>query len=640
MQFKYPEILWALFLLLIPIIIHLFQLRRFKKTPFTNVQLLQKVISESRKSNTLKKWLLLITRMLLFTAIIMAFAQPFFASQTALKEKETVVYLDNSFSMQAKSNNETLLTNAVQELIKEIPDNTTFSLFTNTHVFKDVMLKDIQNDLLGISFTQQQLTSNEIRLKAETLFENGENTIKNLVLVSDFQQRLGISDANTSLSTNVHLVQLQAEANENISIDSVFVQKTIAGTKELTAKLRSNSTVESIPVSLFNGTKLIAKTAAVFKDDSSSEVVFSIPDNDIIEGRIEISDNSLTYDNELYFNIDQKEKINVLGIHQEDNAFLSRIFTSDEFNLSNYTLKNLNYSVLESQNLLILNGLQSFPNALQTSLQSFKANGGSILIIPSLDIQQNTYNGLLSNYRATSIGALVRSERQITNIAFNHPLYLNVFEKEVTNFQYPKVSNYYKIRSGLSNVLSFENQDAFLIGGDGIYIFSSSLDGENSNFKNSPLIVPTLYNIGVQSLQLPQLYHKLQSSIAVDIPISLEKDHILRLVQPNYEFIPQQRSFAKKVTLRFNENPSQAGIYSVMDKEVALKNMSFNYTREESVLNYMNLDNLVGTSKQTSISALFQNMENDNRISKLWKWFVILALLFIVVEVLIQKYFK
>ena len=42
MLFKHPELLWALLLLLIPIFIHLFQLRRFKKTPFTNVKILKK----------------------------------------------------------------------------------------------------------------------------------------------------------------------------------------------------------------------------------------------------------------------------------------------------------------------------------------------------------------------------------------------------------------------------------------------------------------------------------------------------------------------------------------------------------------------------------------------------------------------
>src|SRR5680860_782391 len=98
MQFKYPELLWALFLLLIPIIIHLFQLRRFQKTPFTNVKFLKKVVSESRRSNVLKKWLLLLTRLVMLAGLVIAFAQPFLADQSALQQKETVIYLDDSFS--------------------------------------------------------------------------------------------------------------------------------------------------------------------------------------------------------------------------------------------------------------------------------------------------------------------------------------------------------------------------------------------------------------------------------------------------------------------------------------------------------------------------------------------------------------
>ena len=138
MQFKHPEILWALFLLLIPILIHLFQLRRFKRTPFTNVAILQKVISESRKSNTLKKWLLLLSRILLLACLIIAFAQPFFAKKTALQEKEMVVYLDDSFSMQARKDGFTLLETALQDIIKVMPSESKFSLFTNHKTFKDV----------------------------------------------------------------------------------------------------------------------------------------------------------------------------------------------------------------------------------------------------------------------------------------------------------------------------------------------------------------------------------------------------------------------------------------------------------------------------------------------------------------------
>src|SRR5690606_19429800 len=118
MQFKYPEILYALLLLIIPIIIHLFQLRRFEKVAFTNVQFLKNITLQTRKSSQIKKWLTLLTRLLLLACIILAFAQPYQAHQNSFSTTiETVIYLDNSFSMQAKGNNGTLLNEAIQDLI-------------------------------------------------------------------------------------------------------------------------------------------------------------------------------------------------------------------------------------------------------------------------------------------------------------------------------------------------------------------------------------------------------------------------------------------------------------------------------------------------------------------------------------------
>ncbi len=110
MQFKNPEILYALFLLLIPILIHLFQLRRYKKTPFTNVAFLETVIQNTRKSSTLKKWLVLCTRLLALTFLIFAFAEPFIPNtERALQPQETVIFIDNSFSMQATGKKATYL---------------------------------------------------------------------------------------------------------------------------------------------------------------------------------------------------------------------------------------------------------------------------------------------------------------------------------------------------------------------------------------------------------------------------------------------------------------------------------------------------------------------------------------------------
>lgn len=190
MLFKHPEILWSLFLLSIPILIHLFQLRRFKKTPFTNVKILKKVVAESRKSNILKKWLLLCTRLLLLGALIIAFAQPFTRAKSAVEGRQTVIYLDNSFSMQALSGTATLLENSVQQLLRSVPEDIAFSLFTNDHTLRGVRINDIKNELLSLPYSSRQLTLDAIHLKAESLFDKAENTENNLIVISDFQKRM------------------------------------------------------------------------------------------------------------------------------------------------------------------------------------------------------------------------------------------------------------------------------------------------------------------------------------------------------------------------------------------------------------------------------------------------------------------
>lgn len=638
MQFKYPELLWALLLLLIPIFIHLFQLRRFKKTPFTNVKALQRVQAESRKSNTLKKWLLLLTRMALLAALIVAFAQPFFASKSALQQKETVIYLDDSFSTQAKFKNTTLFENALQELIQSIPTGETFSLFTNEKVFRAVTIQDIQNELLTLEHGANQLRINEIFLKGNTLFSTDESTEKNLILISDFQQRMASKDIDTTGATKKHLVHLTRPDFINIAIDSLYLGDVDSEKIDLTALLSTNNPVENIPVSLFDGDKLIAKTAAVFNENRQSRVQFTIAGKGRIRGKIEISDTGLPYDNTLYFNIDPKEKIKVMSIGPADDEFLTRIFGSDEFDFKNVDLKNLDYAKIAEQNLILFNELQSVPNSLATSLKSFADEGGSVVIIPSTTSNLTSYNDFLTPLMGTSITQQVGTDRNITKINFAHALYRNVFEKNVTNFQYPKIVVYYRIKTTQQKALSLQDNVPFLVGSKGKYLFTGAINADNSNFKNSPLIVPTLYNMGINSLKLNELYQGIKAGNDIDVPISLAKDEILKVSKPGYEFIPLQRSLANKVTLSFQESSMPDGIYEILNDDKVLKNISFNYPRDESQLNYMDLATIHAQSRQTSLTSLFDVMQKDNAINELWKWFVILALLFLLVEILIQKY--
>ena len=640
MQFKYPELFWALFLLLIPIFIHLFQLRRFKKTPFTNVKFLKKVVSESRQSNTLKKWLLLFTRMLLLAAFIFAFAQPFFAEKSALKQKETVIYLDDSFSMQLKEEGTTLLENAVQELIKKLPKEERFSLFTNTKTFRNTTIQDIQNELLALNPGNRQLKLNEIYLKGKTLFSADNATNKNLIILSDFQQLMASSQMDSLQNISSHWVALRGGEVKNVAIDSAYIESETSENLNLLVNLSGSGDIENIPVSLFNGEKLIAKTSASFNDSKNGTASFSIPKNEAFDGKIEITDSGLTYDNLLYFSIGKKEKIKVLAIGDAQNRFLSRIFTKDEFVFTTTELRSLNYSNLVNQHLIILNNLQQIPSSLTTSLKAFTDNGGHLIIIPAADIDLNSYNLLTGNYASTTFLQKVRDEREITNISFSHPLYQDVFEKNVTNFQYPKTSEFYKIKTGAPTVLAFQGNEPFLVGGKSFFLFTTSLSIQNSNFINSPLVVPTFYNMAVGSLKLAPLYSVLGQSVSIDVPTSLAQDDILKLKKGDYEFIPQQQSLSNKVSLSFNESLQEDGSYAVLQNEKPIKNISFNYNRNESNLSYLNVTEQKMASTSTSISTLFESIEKDNSVTELWKWFVILALALLFIEVLIQKYLK
>ena len=641
MQFKHPELLYALLLLAIPIIVHLFQLRRFQKEAFTNVKFLKKITLQTRKSSQLKKWLTLFTRLLLLACVIVAFAQPFSSNSKSFNTKtEMVIYLDNSFSMQAKGSNGTLLNSAIQDIIENIDDSEQITLFTNDLTFKNTTLKSIRNELIELSYSPNQLTYDAVVLKGKNAFSNDKGSLKNLVLISDFQQKKDpFLFENDSLVTT-KLVQLKPATQSNVNIDSVYVSKLNVENIELNVILKNQGNpIETLPVSLFNDGNLVAKSAVTIEDFANT--VFTIPNNTLFSGKLTIEDANLQYDNNLYFNLNKRDHINVLSINEADDMFLKKIYTPDEFNYSSFGFRELDYNALENQNLIVLNELKEIPSSLITALKAFTDNGGFILIIPSDEITLNSYNQLFNNYLLTNFLDKNPNEKKITAINFSHPLLANVFDKKVTNFQYPKVNSFFRLGS-ISNpsVLGYEDGSPFLLQSGNAYSFSASLNDGNSNFKNSPLIVPVLYNIGKQSLKLPQLYYTVGNTNTIDVNTKLSQDDILTLGSEDQNVIPLQQSYANKVELITDEYPNEAGIFSVNNKEEHLTNLSYNYDRNESNLNYIDLSSIENVTISSAVGSTLQSIKSEANVNELWKWFVIFALAFLIIEMLILKFFK
>lgn len=645
MQFKNPEILYALFLLLIPIFIHLFQLRRFQKVDFTNVAFLKKVTIQTRKSSQLKKWLTLLMRLLALACIIIAFAQPFTALKTTLNsKKETVVYIDNSFSMQAKGQKGPILERALQDLFDKIGGTEKLSWFTNNYERKNASPQDFKNEVLSVEYFQNQLTPNQVLLKASQLFSNEKDVLKQLVYISDFQQKEAFPEIPDYII--LEAVQLKPVKTSNISIDSVFIASKNASTTQLKVKVstlqqaQNGNEISNVPISLFNSEKLIAKTALDFSKNTRGSVIFDIDNSEEFIGKLQLNDPNLPFDNSLFFSINKPGKIKILAINETDGDFLQRLFEKEEFLFTQQTFKMLNYNEIPDQNFIVLNELKEIPASLATALKSFSDEGGSVLVIPASEVDLSSYNNFLQTMSLGTFTSERVQEKKITKIVFSHPLFKDVFEKEVANFQYPKVNSFYDISTTATSAIGFEDTQPFLLQKNKTYLFTAAINKENSNFQNSPLVVPTIYNMALQSLPLPKLYYTIGEQNSIAVPVKLGADEILTIKDSTAQFIPLQQTKANFVLMTTTEEPNKAGNYQIVEENDFLENISYNYARNESQLQYLNPEDWIGAKVYKTIDALFDSINEANSINNFWKWFAIFALLFLLFEMLILKFYK
>ena len=642
MHFKYPEILYFLFLLIVPILVHLFQFRRFKKEYFTNVQFLKELSVQTRKSSTLKKWLLLVTRLLLLTFIIIAFAQPYFpAKDSTSASNEMYIILDNSFSMQAKGQKGELLRRAVQELLEEIPENTRFSLLTTSESYWNTDIKSIQSALQNIKYSPLAFRLDNLITKVnahQTAFN------KDIIVITD---GVGLQEKhlqNRSKNNNTYFIVPKAEQKNNVSVDSVYIKETTTDFYKIGVTLSAyGNDINPVPVAVYNNSKLIAK--AVTKIATAKESLeFTIP-KDIFHGYISITDNGLEYDNNLYFSISKVKKINILAIgDNENNNFLSRIYTNDEFNYISSPLASLDYNALEKQDVVVLNELEIIPQALQTTLKSVVEKGSNLVVIPAKNTNPNSLSTFLSNFGSIQVDPLETTNKLVSKINFSHPLYASVFENKISNFQYPTTAASFTIKTKNPAALYYDDQTAFLSSlssfGSTVYIFAAPLHLTNSNFQKSPLIVPTIYKMGLTDRKNGISAVTIGTDSPYFVDAQLSKDAILEVKNKAEQFIPIQQIMNNRVKLTFNDYPAESGNFEIYNKSEWIENISFNTSRTESNLTVSNSDNWSEYRTIESVKTIFDELQSQRSDSQIWKWFVTFALLLLLIEMAIINFLK
>src|ERR1700744_3076311 len=199
MHFLYPAFLFALAALAIPVIIHLFNFRRYQKVYFSNVQFLKEIQEQQASRRNLKERLILAARLLALLFLVLAFARPFIPGKNVTgsgKQQVVSIFVDNSYSMQTLNKEGTLLDEAkrrAKEIASAYSVNDRFQLLTQDFEGKHQRLlsRDEFNDAVdAVKISQQSRNLQQIVDREQSLLNTQQGSLRSAYVISDIQKNM------------------------------------------------------------------------------------------------------------------------------------------------------------------------------------------------------------------------------------------------------------------------------------------------------------------------------------------------------------------------------------------------------------------------------------------------------------------
>ncbi len=675
MQFLYPTFLFALFTLAIPIILHLFYFRRFKRVYFTNVRFLREVKEETSARSRLRNLLVLLMRLLTLLFLVLAFAQPFIPQDTEVKQgrKGVSIFMDNSFSMTAMSQNAPLLERARQrarEIVQAYSEEDEFQILTNDFEGRHQRLVS-KEDALGlieeIKISPATRELSKVLARQQQALRTGKAESQIAYIVSDFQKN--ITDLNTFQDTTleINLVPLQAVQERNVGVDSVWFDSPVQmlnQTNNLLVSVRnySQEAIDNVRLSIrYEGqTKPVGTLSIPPLSARVDTVPITILRTGWHDGELALTDYPVQFDDKFFFAFNVAEVVRVLLINDNaPNVYLDAAFTGmPGFKADNQLSRNINYAAFPSYQLIVLQDLPTISSGLASELRQYVNNGGNVLVFPSRQADINAYRSFLAAFPAADFQIFEELERSVGTINMEEFVFQDVFENRSANLKLPVTKgNFRSSRNairGEESLLTYRDGSAFLskyrIGQGNLYLCAAPLNEQYSNLAQSgEIFVPMLYKMAISSARA----QKIAYTIGRDE--SIEADHTMSATEAVYklrgasgEFIPEQRIIGSKVFLGIGNQILQAGFYDMfLSADTTLAKYAFNYDRKESVLDYFTPTELraqVGAAANVidimETAALTAKIEERSRGIVLWRWCLLLALLFIAAEVLLLRFWK
>jgi hypothetical protein len=667
MKFIHPTFLWALLIIVIPIIIHLLNLRKFKPLLFPNVQFLSLVKEQTKKQSSVKRWVQLLLRCLAFAALIFAFAQPYFPASIGVKNNgKTVVclYLDNSFSMQGKNETGNLFDQAKQEainIVRSFDANTSF-IFSSNLIDQtqskpcdaNKAIQYIQQCAIG----GQRKTLDAIQAKHLQAIPASAGQVFHFYL-SDFQQNQFETNNLLADSNSTYLlVDFKHATQQNVSIDSVWLNRPtlLAGSaQELSIRINNNTknSIENYPITIWLDDVKKQQLNINVKANSTAETTCEIklPNKNSLEGKISITDYPITFDNELLFALNIQSNLNVHTLYTDRKNPLVRFFESDTiFKCASSPFTNPNLEALEQANIIVLLAPKNVSAGLSNRIASWNKTGKTVVLLPD---EKSDIVDLNILFKALNIPPYSNYETQNTTVnswEFNHPIFNNVLERAPQNLNYPAINGYFKTLSNQgSRIAGIYNQaiiESFSIDVGQFYRVNTSINLASGNLSNHALFLTTLFRMGEMASATSQPYYTIGTSQQIEFDYQLQNDKVLSIKNQDQAVIPYQIPKGNKTVITIPESIVNAGVYSIISDQELINKIALNYNRLESDITFWNLKDLSSELQLTGLHVTTLSYEAEETIQKihalthksvLWQYCLWIMLLFLSIEILLNK---
>lgn len=657
--------LFGLFALAIPIIIHLFNFRRHKIVYFSNTATLKTIEQENAKTKKLKYIISLIMRMLFIAGLVFAFAYPYNPEQK-LKVDDAdnlvAVYIDNSMSMHSQSSEISLIEDArasARKIVSNISPSQRFVLLTNSRQPDNEYPMNQDEMLMSIDAMQTEASP----MSFNNLYENLQMIMKrngfksaSLFMYSDFQDNMMSVDGLVADSA-IQLVAmpLKSDYQQNIYIDTVWLsspilQKGLANEINVRVVNESGKDINGLPVNFEIDGKSVAFNTIDIPANGKNEVAmqFVLHDSGENNATVSINDYPITFDDTYNFVLNVRPIIKIVELSAGvGDLSIKTLFSNDS--LFDYQVMNpyrIDQQYLSDCQMVVVDGEANLNETMWQTIIDFANNGGSVVVFPSeVSDKSNLSDDTLS----------------ISTISSHHEFFSDIFVNIPNNADLPKVYKHVQIdKKRFSNTLtliSLQNGTSFFtlskIGGGNVFSIASQFGKDWTNFADNALFVPIMYKVAMLGGQMGRLSYTLgvdKDILINDLTAFSDGDVRIRDAQGSFEMIPIVEMRNNRALIRLYDELPGAGFYTVNKGDEVIETTAWNDSRKESKMKFLDREEVDKLLKDKGLNVLAvmkadeihsnDMMEMMVRRSMLWKSFIILALISLLIEILVLRFWK